>query len=47
MPELIPLTEEDKNKLAEGLGKIAEQYSLSHQTCGTNGDYSQYGIHVS
>lgn len=47
MPELIPLTEEDKNKLAEGLGKIAEQYSLSLQTCGTNGDYSQYGIHAS
>jgi hypothetical protein len=47
MPELIPLTDRDKEALAEGLGAIAAKYSLYLQTCGTNGDYSQYGIHSS
>lgn len=47
MPEIIPFTEEDKNRIAEGLGKIAEKYGLHLQTCGTNGDYSHYGIHAS
>lgn len=47
MPELIPLTDRDKAVLAEGLGAIAEKYGLYLQTCGTNGDYSQYGIHSS
>jgi hypothetical protein len=47
MPELIPLTDANKEELAEGLGAIAAKYSLYLQTCGTNGDYSQYGIHSS
>jgi hypothetical protein len=47
MPELIPLTDTDKAVLAEGLGAIAAKYDLYLQTCGTNGDYSQYGIHSS
>lgn len=47
MPELIPMTDIDKDNLAKGLGKIAEKYGLYIQTCGTNGDYSQYGIHSS
>ncbi len=47
MPELIPLTEQDKDTLAKGLGEIAAKYGLYLQTCGTNGDYSQYGIHPS
>lgn len=47
MPELILLTEEDKNILAEGLGTIAKKCGLYLQTCGTNGDYSNYGIHPS
>lgn len=47
MPELIPLTEEDKDALAQGLGSIAEKYGIHIQTCGTNGDYSRYGIHGS
>ena len=47
MPELIPLTEADKLKLAEGLGAIASKYSVRIQTCGTNGDYTKYGIHAS
>jgi hypothetical protein len=47
MPELIPMTEDDKNVLAKGLGEIAAKYGLYIQTCGTNGDYSRYGIHPS
>ena len=47
MPELIPMTDQDKDVLAKGLGKIAAKYGLYIQTCGTNGDYSQYGIHPS
>lgn len=47
MPELSPLSEEDKERLAEGLGKIAEEEGIYLQTCGTNGDYSRYGIHAS
>lgn len=47
MPELIPMTDADKDNLAKGLGKIAEKYGLYIQTCGTNGDYSRYGIHSS
>lgn len=47
MPELIPLSEEDKDVLARGLGAIADQYSISIQTCGTNGDFARYGIQTS
>lgn len=47
MPELIPLTEQDKEQIAEGLGAIAKKYGIFLQTCGTNGDYSRYGIHKS
>ena len=47
MPELIPISDEDKNIIAKGLGEIAGKYNIYLQTCGTNGDYSQYGIHSS
>lgn len=47
MPELIPLTEEDRDNLARGMGAIAAKYGIHLQTCGTNGDYSRYGIHAS
>lgn len=47
MPELIPLTDHDKEILANGLGNIAANNGLFLQTCGTNGDYSKYGIHSS
>lgn len=47
MPELIPLTDAEKNRIAEGLGKIAAKNGIWLQTCGTNGDYSRYGIHAS
>lgn len=47
MPEIVPLTETDKNHIAEILGSIANKYGIHIQTCGTNGDYSQYGIRTS
>lgn len=47
MPELIPLTAEDMDSLAHGLGTAADKYGIYIQTCGTNGDYSRYGIHSS
>ena len=47
MPELIALTEEDKDTLARGLGEIADKHGIFLQTCGTNGDFSRYGIHAS
>lgn len=45
MPEIILMNDEDKMRLAEGMGKIAAKYGLFLQTCGTNGDYSRFGIH--
>ena len=47
MPELIPLAETDKDILAKGMGGIAGKYGIYLQTCGTNGDYTCYGIHPS
>ena len=47
MPELIALTDKEKDILVKGLGQIAARYGLRLQTCGTNGDYSRYGIHAS
>ncbi|KXU52275.1 hypothetical protein HMPREF3037_00231 [Candidatus Stoquefichus sp. KLE1796] len=44
MPELIPLTIQDEDILAKGLGEIAAKYGMILQTCGTNHDYSKYGI---
>ena len=47
MPELVPLRAEEKETLAEGLGRIAGKYGIPIQTCGTNGDYTRYGIQPS
>lgn len=47
MPEIIPLTKQDRDTLAQGLGAIAKKHGICIQTCGTNGDYSRYGIHAS
>lgn len=47
MPELIPLSVQDKDVLASGLGEAAAKYGISLQTCGTNGDFTRYGIHTS
>ena len=47
MPELIPITESDRQRIAEGLGKIAAKHGLLIQTCGTDGDFEKFGIHRS
>lgn len=47
MPEIIPLSEQDMDALAQGLGAIAKQNGIYLQTCGTNGDFSRYHIHSS
>ncbi|MCM1165767.1 MAG: DUF1848 domain-containing protein, partial [Ruminococcus sp.] len=47
MPEIIMMSPNDTEILAEGLGKIAKKYGIIIQTCGTNGDFSRYGIHSS
>lgn len=47
MPELIPIGIEDMNILAQILGGIAKENGIYIQTCGTNGDFSKYGIHKS
>lgn len=47
MPELIPLTDQDMETLAKGLGGTAEKYGIFIQTCGTDDKFTQYGIHSS
>lgn len=47
MPELIPLTAEDKEELAKGMGAIAAKQGITLQTCGKSGDFTGYGIHSS
>ena len=47
IPELIPMTDAKKDEIAKMLGEIAGRYGLYIQTCGTNGDFTKYGIHSS
>lgn len=47
MPEIIAFDQTGKNRIAEILGGIAKKYGIHIQTCGTNGDYSNYGINAS
>jgi hypothetical protein len=44
MPELILLTPGEMDQLACGLGKAAAEYNIRIQTCGTDVDFSRYGI---
>lgn len=46
-PDLIPLTETEKDVLAEGIGKIAAKYGFILQTCGPEENYAKYGIDTS
>ena len=46
MPEIIPLTEEDKVRLLKGIGDISERYNLYTQSFATNESYEKYGIHA-
>lgn len=43
-PSLIPLSPDEMNMLACGLGRIATENGIHIQTCGTDADYSRYGI---
>lgn len=47
MPELRPISAHDRDTLARGLGAIAAEHGICLQTCGTNGDFTRYGIHPS
>ncbi len=47
MPEIIPLTEADKNRIAAIMGGIAKKYGMYIQTCGTDVSYGEYGINRS
>lgn len=47
MPEIILLSDSDKEILAKGLGEIAKRHNILIQTCGTHGDYTKYGINKS
>ncbi len=47
MPELMPLSVEDMEELAMILGRTASDNGIYIQTCGTDKDYSRYGIHSS
>ena len=44
MPEVIPFRNDDKERLAEGLGRIAKENGMTLQLCVSDGDYSRYGI---
>lgn len=47
MPEIVVLSTADIDELAQGLGAVAQKYGIYLQSCGTNGDFSRYGIHTS
>ena len=44
MPEIILMSDDDKNRIVEGLGRIARENDLKIQICGSDQDYSEYGI---
>lgn len=44
MPELIPLTPAEMEQLACGFGRTAAEYNIPLQICGTDADFSRYGI---
>lgn len=47
MPELVMLTREDMDYLAQSLGRIAAKYHIPIQSCACTTDYSAYGIQAS
>ncbi len=44
MPSLLPLREEERLLLAEGMAKIAKKYRIPLQNCGASGDFKKFGI---
>ena len=47
MPEIIPLNDDYRNELAESLGATAARYGIPIRTCGTDVDYTRFGIRSS
>ena len=47
MPEIIPFTDDDKERLLKGIGEISKEHNLYTQTCATNESYEKYNIHDS
>ncbi len=47
MPELVKISDEEKDRLAAMLGRAAAEHGIYIQTCGANGDYTRYGIQQS
>lgn len=47
LPELQPISGQQKELIAKGLGEMAAKHHLYIQTCGTKESYEQYGIHHS
>lgn len=47
MPEIIELTEEDKDQILKGLIKIADRYNMTLQSCAVANEYETYGIRKS
>ena len=44
MAEIIPLTREDIEQLAQLLESIAQKHQIALQICGTDEDFTRYGI---
>ena len=44
MPEIIVLTENDKDEIAKNIGLIAEKHNILLQTCATLENYDKYNI---
>lgn len=47
LPELIAISAEEMDEVAQGLGKIAAKYGIALQTCGPEENYARYGIETS
>lgn len=47
MPDLIPLTDADKDMLAKHFGLVAEKLDMPVQTCGLCGDFTRFGVQSS
>ena len=45
MPEIIPFTEKDKERLVKGIGELSKEHDIYTQTCATKESYEKYNIH--
>jgi hypothetical protein len=47
LPQLINMTDPDKDKIAQEISRVARKLRIPIQTCGNEVDYSCYGIEMS